>query len=484
MVQDITWSESPFGVVRGFTYGYAGTGADVFMPQVRELGAGMVRLFLFWGQMEPEPGHYVWDAVDTFLDQLEPSDEGWIMLGTSSLWATRRAAELLPPSPACDLDGYARFVSPLVRRGIGRVRYWQMDNEPHTPIFWQGTAQDYVNQLKVFRRTIKQTDPDAVVILGGAGGLFNPATAALSRMQAERDFFDHLMREGADCYDVFDLHLYGDPYTIPAEIATLRQKMTDLGYQKPIFVGEYNGPMVSLFKENRETIGLMMSNVNVVSAITAEDTQVRDAQWETEHNLMAELYARMETLPPQMQMFMEGCPPQWEELRHRINCRDLVMRNVLAFSAGVQKMVCFNLANEKTDHHHLFHLLFDKFKLMEYEDGVVKKRYPAAETLCRVTDKLAGVERVRRIDTPDRPTLYLFEVQRRERGSLLVVWERLDPFSGEDESPVSFEWSWDTPQARAVDAFGQNIPTEIKDGRLHLRVSLTPVFLEPTDGTV
>ena len=187
VVQGITWPGSPFGVVRGFTYGYAGTGADVFMPQVRELGVGMVRLFLFWGQIEPEPERYVWDAVDTFLEQLEPSDEAWIMLGTSSLWATRRAVDLLPPSPACDLDVYARFVSLLVCRCKGRVRYWQMDNEPHNPIFWQGTAQESIDQLHVFSRAVKEADPNSVVILAGAVGLFNPATAALPRMQEERD---------------------------------------------------------------------------------------------------------------------------------------------------------------------------------------------------------------------------------------------------------------------------------------------------------
>jgi hypothetical protein len=196
---------------------------------------------------------------------------------------------------------------------------------------------------------------------------------------------------------------------------------------------------------------------------------------------MAELYARMETLPPQTQMFMEGCPAQWDDLRHRINCRDLVMRNVLAFSAGVQKTVCWDLANESSDRYRLLHLQFDKFKLMEYEGGVVSHRYPAAETLRRVTSLLAGVQQVRRLDIPERPTLYLFEVQRRERSPLLVVWERRDAFSGEKEPSVPFEWSCSMERAGAIDAFSETIPTEVKNGRLHRRVSLTPMFIESMD---
>lgn len=114
--QRITIPGSPFGVVRGIVYGYAGTDADVFLPQMRELGTGLVRLFLWWGQIEPEPDHFVWDAVDTLLDQLQPSDEVWIMLGSSSFWATRRSTDLLPASPciASRKASSVGFLSPFL----------------------------------------------------------------------------------------------------------------------------------------------------------------------------------------------------------------------------------------------------------------------------------------------------------------------------------------------------------------------------------
>ena len=32
-----------------------------FVPQARDLGAGLVRAYLYWAQVEPEPGHYRWD---------------------------------------------------------------------------------------------------------------------------------------------------------------------------------------------------------------------------------------------------------------------------------------------------------------------------------------------------------------------------------------------------------------------------------------
>jgi hypothetical protein len=466
---------SPLGIVRGPLYGHLGIKADVFMPQVHQLGAHLVRLFLFWDQVEPERGHFVWDAVDTLLEQLGPSDEAWITLNSSSLWATRHATNFQPPSPAIHPEEYDHFVSTLVTYCKGRVRYWQSDNEPTNPLLWEGTVADYANQLKIFSRAVKAADPDAIVVLAGAVDAFHAeADSQNPDAQAEHDFFDHLLRESAADFDVFDLHLYGDLYAIPTNIDVVRQKMAVLGYQKPIFCGEYNGPSFFNFAENLPILQRLFERM---ISHPQSDSQAQAAQSEA----IAELYEQMATLPPQAEMFMEGCSHELEEKRHRINCRELVTRCFLALSGGVQKMLCWNLANEKVDRANLMHLLFDKHKLFEYEHGVFKQPYPAAETFSRMTDALVGIEHVQRIELPEHPGIYLFEVQRRERGPLFVVWERRNAFSGEDEPSTLLTWKWSAPQAQATDVFGEEIPTQVHDGHVHLSVSLTPVFLEPQE---
>ena len=97
------------GIVRGISYGLFGK-ADTFMPRLRELGASLVRVYVYWSQVEPEPGHYTFDTVDAFLDQLDGSEEVWVTLCSSSRWATQQATDFLPPSPAKDLDTYHEFV--------------------------------------------------------------------------------------------------------------------------------------------------------------------------------------------------------------------------------------------------------------------------------------------------------------------------------------------------------------------------------------
>ena len=62
------------GIVRGISYGLFGK-PDTFMPQLRDLGATLVRVYVYWSQVEPEPGRYGFEAVDALLDQLDGTEE-------------------------------------------------------------------------------------------------------------------------------------------------------------------------------------------------------------------------------------------------------------------------------------------------------------------------------------------------------------------------------------------------------------------------
>ena len=117
------------GIVRGISYGLFGK-PDTFMPQLRELGATLVRIYVYWSQVEPDPGNFTFEVIDALLDQLDGSEEVWITVCSSSRWATQQATEFLPPSPAKDLNTYYEFVFRLVRHCAGRVHFWQCDNEP------------------------------------------------------------------------------------------------------------------------------------------------------------------------------------------------------------------------------------------------------------------------------------------------------------------------------------------------------------------
>ena len=205
----------------------------------RELGAGLVRVYVYWSQVQPEPGRWDWTAVDSLLTQLTGQEEVWVTVCSSSPWATREPTDFLPSSPAKDDEAFHRFVSALVSRCAGRVRYWQCNNEPsNAGLLWAGDATDYVTQLEVFHRAVRAADPGAAVVLGGCGYDVLSAAARRSAAPVLRPRARHRRRL---VRPVRDPPLRrSDPD--PSHIETVHEMMRAHGYDRPVVVGEYNGP--------------------------------------------------------------------------------------------------------------------------------------------------------------------------------------------------------------------------------------------------
>ena len=467
------------GVVRGISYGLFGAPGE-FGPQARELGAGLVRAYLYWGQVEPEPGRYTWATVDALLDQLRQlgdDAEAWITLCSSSPWATRTPTDFLPPSPALDQDAYGEFVRQVVRHCAGRVQYWQCDNEPsNTSLLWAGTAPEYVTQLRTMYRAVKDADPAAAVVLGGCGfdALASPAGSP------QRQFFDHVTDAGRDCFDLFSVHLYGDLHSVPDYIETARGFMRAHGYCKPVVAGEHAGPQPFEFGE---AVGVMQQVFTEAFAqapatqSTGELTE-RAAQETPERRAMNALYDRMDRLPPRLQMFLAGCPADLEARRERIACRQVAARIVLALAAGVRRTAYWNLAPEypgPVDDRQMMYLMIGKLPLLGYAGGKLTERTPVADSFALVAAQLAGARRVTRAEAPGE--VRAFGVDRGERGPLLVLWDQRDVFDGEDQPPVFVDWPWLAGPATVTDVFGTTSTVHARDGLLSLPVTDTPLFV-------
>ncbi len=430
----------------------------------------------------PEPGNYTFEVVDAFLDQLNGSEEVWVTVSSSSQ-ATEQATDFLPPSPAKDLEAYDRFVRRLVQHCAGRVHYWQCDNEPsNVGLTWAGTADSYIAQLRVMHSAVKETDSRAAVVLGGAPYAL-PSSAPDS---PERQFFDVLLREGREFFDLFDLHLYGQADLILPDIEAARGMMRAFGYEKALVVGEYNAPWPNLYPEATAAMEQAMAAAFATGSATGGDSgqnAIVDAvapQRSPDEIAMESLYEQMASLPLQLQMFMRGCPPELEEKRYRINCRELVVRNLLALSAGVRRTVCWNLAPEIPGYQNplsIMDLLFGKLALLDYEGTELRRRYPSAETFALLAGQLADVQSVNRVKVPAQPELFLFEVRRAGREPLLVVWAERDSFTREDEPSLTLDWIWPAAQAFAIDALGDAQAVELHDGRVSAQVSVTPLFI-------
>ena len=468
------------GIARGISYGMFGPTEQILAP-MRELGAGLARVYVYWSQVEPRPGALRLDGRGRLLAQLSDEEELWLTVCSSSSWGTRTPTDFLPPSPALDAGAYRRFVSALVARCRGRVRYWQCDNEPsNVGLLWAGTAGEYAAQLAVFHDAVKASDPSAAVVLGGCGydALSSPPDGPA------RAFFDEVLAVAGASFDLFDVHLYDHPARIPVHIATVRDMMRRHGCERPVVVGEYNGPTLFELPELdgvlQETMATAFAGGDDLALSTGE--LVASAAVETpERRALKMLYAAIDTLPPALQMFMAGCPPELDALRDRINCREIVSRNLFALSEGVRRTVCWHLAPEVGDYEDPFtmmELMHGKLPLMAYEDGRLARRRPPADSFRRLVAHLTGADSVTRVGDDGSPEICAFVVNRPERGALTVVWKDGDLVSGEQEAPVTLEWPWPGDTVVANNALGERVTVSLEGGRVRLDASVTPTFLE------
>jgi hypothetical protein len=220
------------------SYGLFGP-PDELISASRDLGAGPVRLYVYWSQVEPQSGQWDWSVVDSFLAQLTGEEEVWVTVCSSSHWATNAPTDFLPSSPANDDELFYRFVRALVWRCAGLVQYWQCNNEPsNVGLLWAGTAADYAQQLEIFHYAVREADPRAAVVLGGCGYDVLSASPA----DPPRQFFDHVLAAGGSWFDLFAVHLHDNPARIPGHVETAREMMRAHGYERPVVVREYGWP--------------------------------------------------------------------------------------------------------------------------------------------------------------------------------------------------------------------------------------------------
>jgi hypothetical protein len=430
----------PIGASWGSAYGFPPQGPERFAPQARALGASFTRLTLYWSQLEPKAGEARWTDLDSYLAQVAKPDEGFLTIESASPWATREATWVFPSSPARREADYYAFVHAVVAHAKGRIRYFQSDQEPNNPFFWKGSAEEFAAQQRVFYRAVKDADPKAMVVLGGCDGLFDPTGAhPLPNQAADMAFWATVTAGAAGAYDVFDLRLYGDAYTIPARVDYVRGLMAKAGGIKPIVASEYNGPGFFDFPGNRRWAGGMMNPATAVATI-------------------GRLNATAETLPVETRMFLAGATAQDAAHLQALAADDLVTRNVLALAAGVQKTAYFDLWHDNAWAPPASAVMFGAFRLLDRTDGALAPA-PLAKAFSELAGRLNGAVSVERVADAGSPEVFAFKIVRRGRGPIWVAW-RKPAALGEAIAPTPLDAPW--------------LPKRLRP----LSVGSSPVFVE------
>jgi len=242
-------------------FGFVGAGIDY--RGVRELGIKWDRTVaggnsFVWGRIEPEPGNYVWEEVDSHVRRVQRHGFGilvvvwpfaewdqanWGPPGTEPL--TREDHLGRGRRKPYDTEAYKKFVRALVERYDGDgiddmpdlrypIKYWEACSEPDLQsdywTYFSGSPEDYLEVLRATYESVKRADPEAKVLHAALAGMKDYSVS----------FWEPIFEKGSQYFDIANIHSIGASEELNAP--EFRKLLSKYGIDKPIWVTEAQHP--------------------------------------------------------------------------------------------------------------------------------------------------------------------------------------------------------------------------------------------------
>jgi hypothetical protein len=182
--------ESPFGINTAFQPDTPDL--EAILQKMKEAGIKWGRQDFTWRRIERKKGQYKWEDYDRLVDMCHK--HGLLLFGNLAY-----APKFHDPRTPEGVRAYCSYVGETVKHFAGRLRYWQIWNEPNGG-FWKGTPQQYARLLAAAGKAIHQANPNAKVL-----GL---NMAFCDVIWAEKI----LSLVPYDCFDIACFH----PYRVPS----------------------------------------------------------------------------------------------------------------------------------------------------------------------------------------------------------------------------------------------------------------------------
>lgn len=206
---------------------------------IKRANIGMVRFNAdAWDLIEPVQGEYRWEALDRIVDLLTRNDiEILFTVPIASSWNTSAHAVRvhgfdIPKThfPAKDIAAVEELAFRLAARYRGRIKHWEVWNEPDLFLFWKGKpdAKGYARLLGRVYRALKRGDPGCVVAIGGIA-MPSDTSYLFSLLRADR---------GAS-FDVMNIHCYAkDAADVGSMIRDTMTVLKRFKVDKPLWITE------------------------------------------------------------------------------------------------------------------------------------------------------------------------------------------------------------------------------------------------------
>ena len=179
-----------------------------------------------WAELNPANGTFNFAALDAFVAKNQARGAQAIYtFGRTPQWASEQPnavgsygpGQCAPPTNLASWDNYVRAV---VTHVAGKIKYWEIWNEPNNPGFYCGQVSTMITMAQHASAIIKSVDPGALVL-----------SPALTSGSGPQWLGWYLLGGGGAFVDVIAFHGYGttDPQAIVQIVANYRSVMAANG---------------------------------------------------------------------------------------------------------------------------------------------------------------------------------------------------------------------------------------------------------------
>jgi len=243
---------------------------ELSLQMISEAGFKWIRQEFPWEDIEihgqgdfedrrHQPHRSAWAKYDNIVELAEKYDIAIIArLSNPPAWSRAAGDEMGTYAPPDDYDDFGDFVYAVVSRYQGRVKYYQIWNEPNIYPEWGEQPVDpeaYTELLKIGYTRAKEADPDCVIISGALASTIELGPRNLN----DFIFLQRMYDAGAgDYFDILAMQGYGlwsGPYD-------RRMRPRVINFSRPLYIRDI---MVKNGDENKP-IWISEMNWNAVPA--------------------------------------------------------------------------------------------------------------------------------------------------------------------------------------------------------------------------
>jgi len=192
-----------------------------------------------WTSIEPENNNWNFETLDQLVSIAEQNDKEIILtLGITPSWAAKNPDHistyggLSTTSEPRNISDWNDYIRTLGLRYKGRIKYWEIWNEPDLYIFYTGSISKMVEMTQTAHTILKEIDNENKIISPSITGWLG-ITLGLNWLH------QYLSMGAKDFVDIIGYHSYNDSFSKPEDLYFLLNQVKEILYNldisKPIW---------------------------------------------------------------------------------------------------------------------------------------------------------------------------------------------------------------------------------------------------------